>query len=79
MKKLIAFILPLFTAATALAEESIGIIGGADGPTAIFVAAETETTLLGKGLLVTAGGLFGTFLVLILFYLTIKLMQKFVK
>ena len=77
MKKLIAFILPLFTAATALAEESIGIIGGADGPTVIYVAA--EPSLLGKGLLVTAGGLCGVFLVLILFYLTIKLMQKFVK
>ncbi len=77
MKKLIAFILPLFTAATALAEDSIGIIGGADGPTKVFVAA--EPSLLGKGLLVTAGGLCGVFLVLILFYFTIKLMQKFVK
>ncbi len=77
MKKLIAFILPLFTAASALAEGSVGIIGGADGPTAVFVAA--EPSLLGKGLLVTAGGLCGVFLVLILFYFTIKLMQKFVK
>lgn len=77
MKKLIAFLLPLFASATALAEESSGIIGGADGPTNVFVAA--EHSLLGKGLLVTAGGLCGVFLVLILFYLTIKLMQKFVK
>lgn len=79
MKKLIAFLLPLFASATALAEESLVIIGGADGPTSIYLAAETEPSLLGKGLLVTAGGLCGVFLVLILFYLTIKLMQKFVK
>ena len=32
-----------------------------------------------KGLIVTAAGLAGVFLVLCLFYLTIKLMQKFAK
>lgn len=32
-----------------------------------------------QGLIVTAGGLAGTFLVLILFFLTIKLMQKVLK
>lgn len=76
MKKLLAFILPLLASASAMAEE-IGVIGGADGPTAIFVSG--GNTLLSKGLLVTAGGLAGTFLVLILFFVTIKLMQKLIK
>lgn len=76
MKKLIFILTSLMaTFATASAE----VIGGADAATEIFVSVETEMTLLGKGLLVTAGGLGGTFLVLILFYLVIKLMQKILK
>ena len=76
MKKLMFILTTLLaTFATASAE----VIGGADAATEIFVSSQTEMTLLGKGLLVTAGGLCGVFLVLILFYLTIKLMQKFVK
>ena len=39
----------------------------------------TQVSMLNKGLIVTAGGLAGTFLVLILFFLTIKLMQKVLK
>ncbi len=39
-------------------------------------AAMTSMPLLSKGLLVTAAGLAGVFLVLLLFFLTIKLMQK---
>ena len=35
--------------------------------------------LLGKGLIVTAGGLCGVFLVLILFFFTIKILQKVLK
>lgn len=76
MKKLIAILLPLLMSATALAEDTIGIIGSADGPTSIFVA---EQSLLSKGLIVTAGGLCGVFLVLILFFFTIKIMQKVLK
>ena len=76
MKKLIAILLPFLMSASALAED-IGIIGSADGPTAVLVTG--ESTLLGKGLLVTAGGLGGVFLVLILFFFTIKLMQKILK
>ena len=45
---------------------------GADATTA-------SMSLLSKGLLVTAAGLAGVFLVLLLFFLTIKLMQKFNK
>ncbi len=81
MKKLISILMPLLLmAGTALAE--VGIIGGADGPTAIITATHEGVSianLLGKGLIVTAGGLCGVFLVLILFFLTIKAIQKFVK
>ena len=38
-----------------------------------------EQSLLSKGLIVTAGGLCGVFLVLILFFFTIKIMQKVLK
>ena len=38
-----------------------------------------ETSLLAKGLVVTAGGLCGVFLVLILFFLMIKVMHKLLK
>ena len=74
MKKLIAVLLPLLMSATAMAEE---IIGGADAATAVVVS--SQPSLLGKGLLVTAGGLCGVFLVLILFFFTIKLLQKILK
>ncbi len=39
-------------------------------------AGMTSLPLLSKGLIVTAGGLLGVFLVLFLFFITIKLMQK---
>ncbi len=38
-----------------------------------------EASLLEKGLIVTAGGLGGVFLVLILFFLMIKVMHKLLK
>ena len=38
-----------------------------------------EASLLEKGLIVTAGGLGGVFLVLILFFLMIKIMHKLLK
>jgi len=65
MKKLIFSLMTLFLACPALAEE----------------AAETaaEASLLQKGLIVTAGGLGGVFLVLILFFLMIKVMHKLLK
>lgn len=78
MKKLIASLLPLLMSASALAED-IGIIGSADGPTAVLVAETAKPSLLTNGLIVTAGGLCGVFLVLILFFFTIKLMQKILK
>ena len=78
MKKLIAILLPLLMSASALAED-VGIIGSADGPTSVIVAETVQPSLLGKGLIVTAGGLCGVFLVLILFFFTIKIMQKIIK
>jgi hypothetical protein len=68
MKKLIFSLMTLFMAAPALAEEVV----------------ETTTDLatmplLTKGLIVTAGGLGGVFLVLILFFLMIKVMGKLLK
>ncbi len=75
MKKLIFSLMTLLAAIPALAEDAI--IGGADAATNIVV--ESELSLLGKGLIVTAGGLGGVFLVLILFFLMIKIMHKFLK
>ena len=43
---------------------------------ALAEEAAQEVSLLEKGLIVTAGGLGGVFLVLILFFLTIKVMNK---
>ena len=65
MKKLIFSLLSLFLASPALAEEA--------------AASVKDIPLLTKGLIVTAGGLGGVFLVLILFFLMIKLMHKFLK
>ena len=60
-----------------MASASAEVIGGADAATGIVVGGSTP--LLVKGLLVTAMGLGGVFLVLLLFFLTIKLMQKVLK
>ncbi len=68
MKKLIFSLLTLFMAAPALAEEA----GEATTDLATM-------PLLTKGLIVTAGGLGGVFLVLILFFLMIKVMHKLLK
>jgi len=68
MKKLIAVLLPLLVSVSAMAE---------DVATKTDIAG--ESSLLGNGLIVTAGGLCGVFLVLILFFFTIKLMQKILK
>ena len=38
--KILAFALPLLAGCTPVEKSSIGIIGGADGPTAIFVATQ---------------------------------------
>ena len=46
---------------------------------ALAEEAVQETSLLTKGLIVTAGGLGGVFLVLILFFLMIKVMHKLLK
>ena len=64
MKKLIFSLLTLLTAAPALAEEA---------------GALQDMPLLQKGLIVTTGGLGGVFLVLILFFLLIKVMHKLLK
>lgn len=64
MKKLLFSLLPLLLTSPALAEEAI----------------ETaEMSLMSKGLVVTVGGLGGVFLVLILFFLMIKIMGKLLK
>ena len=60
-----------------ISSASAEVIGGADGVTDIVV--QSSMPLMTKGLIVTAAGLAGVFLVLCLFYLTIKLMQKFAK
>ncbi len=79
MKKLIAILFALLTMlGTAFAEGEI--IGGADAATEMVVSNGVAIgDLLSKGLIVTAGGLCGVFLVLILFFITIKLMQKIIK
>ena len=46
---------------------------------ALAEEAAQEVSLLEKGLIVTAGGLGGVFLVLILFFLMIKVMGKLLK
>ena len=46
---------------------------------ALAEEAAQEASLLEKGLIVTAGGLGGVFLVLILFFLMIKVMHKLLK
>ena len=61
------FLSLLFT--TAVAEEAVQ---------AAEVAAQ-DMSLMTKGLIVTAAGLAGVFLVLLLFFITIKLMQKLMK
>ena len=58
-----------------ISSASAEVIGGADAVTEVVVQA--PMSLMTKGLIVTAAGLAGVFLVLMLFYLTIKLMQKF--
>lgn len=77
MKKLISLLMALMMmlgCVSALAED---VIGGADEATEIVVTA--ENSLLMDGLLVTVVGLAGVFLVLILFFLTIKMMHKMLK
>ena len=66
MKKLIAILMPLMMLGCSAAEEVAPV-----ADQGIDIGA-----LLNKGLIVTAGGLAGVFLVLILFYICIKLMQK---
>ena len=46
---------------------------------ALAEEAAQEVSLMEKGLIVTAGGLGGVFLVLILFFLMIKVMHKLLK
>ena len=83
MKKLISLLMALLlvmTGVAALAEtEGETVIGGADEATSIVVTETVENSLLMDGLLVTVIGLAGVFLVLILFFLMIKLMGKMLK
>ena len=65
MKKLIFALMSLCLASPALAEETASGLSG--------------MPLLTKGLIVTAGGLGGVFLVLILFFLMMKVMGKLLK
>ena len=68
MKKLIFSLMTLLTASPALAEEA-----------AETAASLSDMSLMTKGLIVTAGGLGGVFLVLVLFFLMIKIMGKLLK
>ena len=68
MKKLLSLL---------ISSASAEVNGGADAVTQVVV--QSPMSLMTKGLIVTAAGLAGVFLVLCLFYLTIKLMQKFAK
>ncbi len=79
MKKLFSILFAALTMfGTALAEGEV--IGGADAATEIVVSSGVDLgKLFSNGLIVTAGGLCGVFLVLILFFLTIKAMQKLIK
>ena len=65
MKKLIFSLMALLMATPALAAETASSV--------------QNMSLLTKGLIVTAGGLGGVFLVLILFFLMIKVMHKLLK
>ena len=65
MKKLIFSLMALMMATPALAEETS--------------TALQDMSLMTKGLITTAGGLGGVFLVLILFFLMIKIMSKLLK
>ena len=60
-----------------MASASAEVIGGAEAATEIVV--QGSMSLLTKGLIVTAAGLCGVFLVLLLFFLMIKIMQKVLK
>ena len=83
MKKLTSLLMALLlvlTGVAALAEtEGEAVIGGADAATSIVVTETVKNSLLMDGLLVTIIGLAGVFLVLILFFLMIKLMGKMLK
>jgi len=75
MKKLMFMLTSLLLgASSALAEEAATELVTEAAPKAIDTG-----KLLGDGLIVTAGGLCGVFLVLILFFFTIKLLQKVLK
>lgn len=73
MKKLIFILTSLLMMVSSAAAEVVVTT------TDIVTESVNMGDLLGKGLIVTAGGLLGVFLVLILFFFTIKLMQKILK
>ena len=77
MKKLISLLMALMMMLGCCAALAEDVIGGADEATEIVVTA--QNSLLTDGLLVTIIGLAGVFLVLILFFLMIKLMGKMLK
>ena len=77
MKKLISLLMALLMMLGCCAALAEDVSGGADEATEIVVTA--ENSLLIDGLLVTIIGLAGVFLVLILFFLMIKIMGKMLK
>ena len=62
--------------AAAVAEEAAATLAPTATPAPQSSQALTDLSLLTKGLLTTVMGLCGVFLVLTLFFVTIKLMQK---
>ena len=70
MKKLIFALLPflLFGCMTPEEEASIGIIGGADGPTAIFVASAVMSPALIAAAILTVAMIIGAVVAVILIH-----------
>ncbi len=70
MKKLIFFLFPLLLAGCMTAEEeaSIGIIGGADGPTAVFVASTIMSPAMIAASILTIAMIIGAVIAVILIH-----------
>ena len=83
MKKLMFMLTTMLMGISSAVAEVLGeteeVIETVETVVAAAPAAINTGDLLGKGLVVTAGGLCGVFLVLILFFFTIKLLQKVLK
>ncbi len=72
----------LFAKIAALSASSIGVIGGADGPTAVIVAENTDKALgfttanIGEALLCSVAGMVGIFIVVGIIILSVSVLNK---